>query len=809
MENKNDRLEKTREIPQVEQENSNPEVHKDQQSLFDDAENAFSESMVVEKSDVNIDSSENANSENFDGGSTAVFSFEKKENLDAKELQDTAKDYYNINHSDSIEDKIGELRKLADESFGGEEIPTADKTETVTAESKTSDKKNKKKKKRGRISDDDIEMLMGKMTAESTSETDEKQDWVKENNKTKENAIQNTGVEKEDGSVEYNNPLGIEEEENEEDNLIKVLGGNKNFKKYVDVFGDDEVEEEYTDRDQEESLLRKLKKKAGFAGISVVVTLVLTLVCAYFEIAAVTGLPNPEIFEAGKFGVTYAMSMLQLMFVGVIFNLEGVWRAVKAFRPGKIGAESFCIVSVLVAAIHSVVSCIAVGDSSSLVSYCSLGLLSLLVLSINSFIKAYTALSSFCIAASKLPKYSSTSLGRDCLEAGRFEKYLDDETDILAIEKNDFVKGFFKKQISPPSALKNSVKIIIMCLIVSVAVGIVTGIFKGAYNGFCAFAAMSLVSLPANTLLSTALPFYFASNKAKKTQTAYIGEAACDTYEKTGVVSFDDTEVFPPKTVKVTSIRTYGDNRIDRVILYMANIFSKMGGPLSFVFSNSIQNIEEFSVEAQIVEQFSNGVNVKIDGKEVLVGTGDFMRLYDIEAPFDNIDESFTRSLGSIMYMALDGALAAKFYIKYSINRNFEPLLHAFYDAGICVGIKSNDPCVTDELVCANLKGSNYPVAVIKDTKNKDTGVVGESTEGAVITLSSAHNFLLGFVRLDNLRNVYRSNVYVSIISAVVGLALAALVAIIGTGTVNVGLMLLFQVFWCVPTVLLSVLSNK
>ena len=38
----------------------------------------------------------------------------------------------------------------------------------------------------------------------------------------------------------------------------------------------------------------------------------------------------------------------------------------------------------------------------------------------------------------------------------------------------------------------------------------------------------------------------------------------------------------------------------------------------------------------------------------------------------DNIDETFVSSMGSIMYMAIDGVLAAKMYVKYAINKDFE-----------------------------------------------------------------------------------------------------------------------------------------
>lgn len=801
--NTNDQMNKTKEIPDVSTAKAENDVISNQQSLFDESD-AFSEAMVVEKDTLKISSEDVPESSEFS----------------AKELQGTAKDYYDATHSDSIEDKIGELRRLADEGF--EETNSYTDIEEILSDNpkdKKKDKKNKKKKKRGYVSDDDIEMLMGKNPQPEYEP--EEDDVVKvfgaddegeqEDNALDVSALAESAVVAQDGSVEYTNPFGTEEEETEEDKLIKALGGTgKHFKTFEAVFGDDdEPEEEYTDRSQEGEILAKLRKNAIFSAVSVLLTLIVSALCIYFEIAAGTKLAHPEFFEPGKFGVTYAMSMLQLMFLGVIFNFEGVKRAFRGLRPKKPSGEGFCAVVLSVCTLHSVLSCIVAHDSSSLVSLCSAGCVALIMLSVNSFVKAYTSLTAFCVAASKHPKYSSCDLQKDSLEAAAFEKYLENDTTIFTVEKSDFVKNFFKKTSIAPAASKGTFKMCVAVVAIAVVAGVVCGIFSTAYTGIVTFTTICLAALPVNALLSTALPFLFASMKAKRTQTAYIGEAACDAYENTGVVSFDDTEVFPAKSVKVSSIRTYGENRIDKVILYMAKIFDKIPGPLSYVFSNSVQSIDDYTLGAQIVEHFSEGISARIDGKEIFVGTSEFMKLYDIETPLDNIDESFTMSLGSIMYMSVDGALAAKFYIKYAMNRNFEALLHAFYDAGICVGIKTLDPCITNELVCGNLKGSNYPVSVIKThSRNTDAFTVNEDTDGTIISLSGVHNFLKGFIRLDNLRNVYRSNTLISVFSMVIGIALALFFNISGVAAIGALFVIVFQLLWCVPTILLSIFSK-
>ena len=65
------------------------------------------------------------------------------------------------------------------------------------------------------------------------------------------------------------------------------------------------------------------------------------------------------------------------------------------------------------------------------------------------------------------------------------------------------------------------------------------------------------------------------------------------------------------------------------------------------------------------------------------------------------------RSLTSIIWLACNNSLAAKFYVRYGLNRNFEDMLKKLYDASICSGVKTVDPGVDDQLLGGLLKGKN------------------------------------------------------------------------------------------------------
>ncbi len=716
-----------------------------------------------------------------DASATAVFSFANelpegsetaKEELSVAEIQDTAKSYYKENHDSTLDDKVDKLLQLATTGFEDDETEKAEESVEHTnlglevPEEEQEGTKKKKKKKKDVVSNEDMEMLG------SLSQGEQDDDSA------------NVGIGKAD-----------------------ALG-----KKYEELLDENEPDVEYTDKAQEKAIISSLRKSAISTFACVILSLAAFIACLYFETAAGSGRWHPAYFEPGRYGLVYAMSMLQIMFVSVIFNLDGVIRGFKGMAKAKARPEAIAVMTCLICTLHVIAGATFASHKAELKTYCSVGCFALVLLALNSFIKAYTALSSFCIAASKMPKYTTCELDATSPEAAAFAKYLEEDTTIFTVEKADFISGFFKKNYACPEASKNSFGIYITSLVAGFVCAIASAILtRNAYTAISTGCAVALAALPANLLLSTALPFFIASLKSARTKTAFIGEAACDLYTSAGILSFDDSEVFPPKGVKVSSIRTYGDTRIDKVIIYMARIFNKLDGPLSFIFDRSVQDSGENIGDAEIISRTADGMKVRIDDKEILLGTGSYLKLYDIHTPIDNIDESFLQSLGSIIYMATGSSLSAKFYIKYTMNQSFEKILRSLYDSGICAGVKTIDPCINNQLINGNLRGSGYPVSVIKrdGTASTESQVIRDELPGSIISLTGTHNFLKGFIRLDSLRNTYRSNSLIGRISAVVGIIVAGALTL--TGAVSIltpTFFLVLGLLWCVPTVVLSLLTK-
>ena len=712
------------------------------------------------------------------------------------EIERDAREYYNSNHSKSIEDKIRSIHENALHSYAKEtedsltqenETPSLDDrvqqsgTEAEVQEEKTDSQPASEESTSvmsGETKNYDMSQLISILKGQNAAH---------DSDKDTDSAF---GDDDETEKMPSDSELGLHDSELYDD-----------VNEYYHDF-------EFTEKPQGAALFKSFRKSAVVSCLAVILTLLATVICIWFELCNAAGLPFSDMMHPGRYGRIYAMLSLQMLALCVFFNLDGLVRGIRKLSFKRPAPEAAAVLVTAVCVIHTVVSAITAYESTSYKTFCFAGCFMLLILSLNSFIKAYTRFKAFAMVLSKKPKLTTKPLDHLSEEYTAFAKYLSEESEALAVVKSDSVADFVKHTYTVPKATSFCNVLIYTILILSIAASVIGAFFlkMPAYDAFTGGVFVFLFSSPVSLLIATALPYFAASVKASKQHTSILGEAAGDFYENTGVISFDDTEVFPPKAVKVTSIKTYNEQRIDKVIVYMAKIFDKLGGPLSYVFASSLQDLPKNNDEVMVLETAPDGIHLKIADDDVLVGTGSYMRLYDIETPADSIDETEMRSLTSILFLVCNNQLAAKFYIRYTLNRKFEPILHDFYDAGVCCGVRTFDPGIDDQLIAGNLKGTNYPIHVIrKDCKS--LGQIEESLPGSIISLSGIHNYLKTFILVDRLGGIYKTNTVMTILSALLGLVISMCLLFTGT-SIALSALLLFQIFWLLPPFVISLLGK-
>ncbi len=547
------------------------------------------------------------------------------------------------------------------------------------------------------------------------------------------------------------------------------------------------------------------KLKAMSVLLSCAVFLVIGL---YIELAPIANLPCLDILTPA-IPVVYSMVCLQVMLFSAMFLIESLAQGFKNMLDKRFSPASCALCVTLACTVQAVCSAIfGVLAGSEIRLFCSAGGLALFMLALYNYLRASADDTSFRIASSPSHKFGAFELPVDSREAAPFENRIDKENaKVITVKRGEVYDGFVERNSRRPDNEKKLGLLSAVVLVASLVVGLFMAIATNdVYTGITSAVIIFISSLPINTYLVSALPKYIAATKGKLISSALIGQNASEEYKGLSVVAFEDTEVFLPKDVRVSSIKTYADVALDEAVVLMSRIYTKVGGPLSKIFAKMI-DVEINTEKVELLRVYQDAIEVSVDGRSVTLASSSYLNTNGIRVISDSVDAAFEQSHGSILFMVRDGRIISKFYIKYSINPNFEKTLIELQEANLCVGINSIDPCVNNDLVFGCLERANYALSVIKGESAKDIPVVCEKVSSGVIALGSVHNFLEMLILCERTgRNVKINNI-IKMISAILGIVLSA-VLLLTNSALNVVFCIIIQLFWLIPVSVISYLNK-
>lgn len=565
-------------------------------------------------------------------------------------------------------------------------------------------------------------------------------------------------------------------------------------------------EYEYTSKEQNAEITTMLKKAIRQSRLKLGGVLFFSLITLYFAFATPESPLHSEFLRQGRYGIVYILADLQILVFTTALIFESVKSGAVALFTGRPTSDSLLFVSVLSSVLYSVAAAFFAPTAEDFVPFSLLASASAVCSAAVKYMQCKKDYHCFRVIASKNGKYVASRLTGGTAEAEEFYKYLLDDSELYTVKRTEFVSGFFARLRRRPQS-EDLFKLIIPCIIVASAVMFGIRMYGGSgfFAAFTDFIRVMAVSMPLTGFFMISLPVISANRIGRKCSSALIGNAVGEEYSDASVISFADTEVYPSNLVKITSIKTYGDYRIDMAVADMARVFAFIGGPLSKVLSNMLSEQVAKTENARVIESAADGVCVVIDGKEMFLGKRSYMRRYKFDAPRDIGDEEYENTVGSVMYMAIGDALVAKVYVRYSINPQFNELLRDLYKAGMCVGIKTLDPNISNELLSRGITFDKCPIAILKAGGSEEVTGSEKSVDTGIVTNASLHTFLKMFILCDKVRHVTKSNGVINILSVALSLFVVFFLSFAG-GSVTVGPLfaLVFQLLWIAPVWLIS-----
>jgi cation transport ATPase len=248
----------------------------------------------------------------------------------------------------------------------------------------------------------------------------------------------------------------------------------------------------------------------------------------------------------------------------------------------------------------------------------------------------------------------------------------------------------------------------------ALVIGIIAGAVAGSFwTGLSGFAASLAVILPAASVALN-LPLWKECGKQMEKGNMLCGFAAAERFGNVHGVALDVSDVYLQDSVALHGIRTFGDARIDEVIMDAAAVAICTEGPLAGLFRRVIEDKTEIlqPVENLVFEQ-DMGFSGWVGGRRVLVGNRKLLDNHGVDTPSGDYERKYKAGGRELVYLSVAGELSAMFIISYVTDPAVKEALQQLQQSGVSMLIRSCDPNVTEESLCSGFELDDYYVDLL------------------------------------------------------------------------------------------------
>ena len=381
----------------------------------------------------------------------------------------------------------------------------------------------------------------------------------------------------------------------------------------------------------------------------------------------------------------------------------------------------------------------------------------------------------------------------------------------LLVERVSFVGKYFTRTARRSSAFTAYFAELLVTMSAAIFVFILVSFLKHdiaiAIN---AFVFVLVFCVPAQQLISDIFALGRFSKILYRHNSAIIGENVTNEYVGANTVYLDDIEVFGHHGVSVSGLRVYEKEDLCNILYYAKAVFSQVEGPLRYVFDNSSHDISD-AKEIHLINIHADGIEAVVDSQNtVLIGNIAFMHNNGFFPKRNEEDDKKVEDGElALLYMALNGHLCSKFYMKYSITQRFEKFVTEMNENGTRVGIRTLDPNVTERMIHLLRKDKDTEISVIRPTLN-DLVPLGRRSDSGIITAKGPHMISRILAQCSRLKKINRFNAVSRLLAIILNVLAVVIISVLG-GLLKVPSILIaaIQLAWCIPTLIYTTIQLK
>lgn len=570
--------------------------------------------------------------------------------------------------------------------------------------------------------------------------------------------------------------------------------------------------DDFTAPEDAPSILHELGAEHRALALRVSVTGILLMVMLFWGFVSERSGMLPAFLRADVLPLAYLITNLSLFTIAVIFCRKTVFGGIRALVSLKANADSGVAVAAVAAWIQGAVMLFQTHEveNGQLHLYAVLAALGLFLNSAGKLSMVRRIRANFRFLASPEPKMA-VELYDDYNTALQLAKGCVIGEPLIAYQRKT---GFFRNYLrnsydSDPSeqASQSMAPLLFLSSILLCAVSLI--LTHSASAAVTSFAAAACVSAPITSMLCVNMPISRLSALARRCGTMLVGNTAVEYFCNTNALMTDAKELFPKGTVILNGIKTFGGQRIDEVIMDASAVMCTLGGPLSDLFEQIIQNRRDILPKAEnITYEDDRGVTGWVNGRRTLVGTRELLEQHGLTPPSRDYENKYLLGGKKVVYLASQGELVAMFVISYNSDKRRAQELRRMEKNGISLILRTTDPNITPEFVAQCFGLDPHSVRVLPESLGSlyQNNITRECDRSDALFVSKGRPASMMRILTACVRE--KSNVTMATMLQTVGVILgflfvAFLIFFSGLEQLSTMALLLYQLFWAAAVLLI------
>lgn len=542
--------------------------------------------------------------------------------------------------------------------------------------------------------------------------------------------------------------------------------------------------DEFLGYDQRKTFLDSFKKRYNSLRTSIILSSIFAILVFVYECLSFAGGSFPHFCSPTENPAVFILIDLQLFAFCAMFAIKFIIDGVKGVFTGKANIMSLGALSVLITFVYGILTAVTSHSVPHPVMSASALSIVLMLCAESRCVKRDTLNFRIISGTPAKPKFvfEAYKPRKNSAEDKEFYDYVPENPTMLRISKTEFVKGFFASNMKT-SASKGYINLMfpVTALIFAIVLAVVLILKKDMGEAVNAAYTAFALCMPAAVFAAVTLPSFAAAKKTYADDSCVVSEAAAEEYADASVVTFEDSDVFPPSLDKITSVRLYNDSRMDYIMYVLTSLFRKIGGPLLSICENAAKEFNEYSNSVVIENAVENGIEATVDAQKVFLGSSVYMGS-KLDPKYCTDDKQYKNDEKCrIMYMVINDVVTAKFYIEYEMDKDFLSVIKQLSTSTRCVAIRTLDPNIDTKLIKSCLDTEIYHCKIMRTRESERRKTVSKKSRGAVVARNSVKALLRSLMMCDRMVYSAKINMIICFLSVIIGLIFSVFMIITKT----------------------------